>query len=95
MKVTYTALWQQGGLIAFIDENGQTGLFAQRGIHSKLTQDEIVAAINLGLLDGRVMNCMEIPANVKLEFEDPYIQGEVEENLPVRFIKSQIRHMSV
>lgn len=73
-KVYLTALAIDRGLISLINEDGTIGYFLQRGVHC-VSEEDRAKLVYKGLLVPNYKNFKELPANYKLEFEEPDIQG--------------------
>ena len=73
-RLYLTAVAIDMGIVQVIMPDGQTGLFAQRGIR-KLTPDEATTAIERGLINPSAFGMRELPSNISISFERPDIQG--------------------
>ena len=73
-KVYSTAIAIDRGLISLIMENGTIGYFLQRGVHC-VSEEDKAKLVYKGLLIPNYKNFKELPANYKIEFEEPDIQG--------------------
>jgi hypothetical protein len=92
-KLRLMALWENQGLIAYVQPDGSIGLFAQKGVHTKLTHQEKIIGISEGVLNERVMNCIEVPNGITLYHEEPSIQGKVKTVFPAERFKQQLKRL--
>lgn len=72
-----TAIKIESGIITLIDSNGFLKQYRQRNI-TNIPEDEKSRLIESELLDSNWNQYPELPGNISLSFEDPYLWGKAE-----------------
>lgn len=92
-KLRLMAIWEDKGIIAYINTFGAVDYFSQKGIHSELTEMEREIALKQGVISATALKCPEIPSNVTLYHEEPSIQGRVAVRFPVQSFRKSLRRL--
>ena len=85
-----TAVSVDRGIITFIRPDGVIDYYTQRNVH-KLSSIELQKAIACGLLHHTVLTIPELPSNITLSYEEPSIQGRVQQNLPISAFRKKLK----
>lgn len=76
-KQYLTAIKIKSGIITLLDSDGFVKQYRQRNI-TKIPEDIKSKLIELELLDCNWDQYPELPGNISLSFEDPYLWGKAE-----------------
>lgn len=76
-KQYLTAIKITSGIITLLDPNGFVQQYRQRNI-TKIPEEIKCKLIELELLDSNWDQYPELPGNISLSFEDPYLLGKAE-----------------
>lgn len=81
------------GVITCVNKDGQIGQFLQRGV-GKMTENQKLRAIQLGILTPNYKNYLEFPRWMSLEIEDK-CQGRVTVGFPIGLISNRDEYKGV